>query len=279
MVYQQDKGKEPNNVLIGKLTCGSWARMNLPRSKGITPQMAFDIATPSGVFHAPFYIRHNQRRLEHLASLGLDLVNKTVLEPGAGIGDHSLFYLDRGCTVTALEPRPENVESLRSNVSKSLTSAKDRLTVVEGEVSALADITETFDVVHSYGLLYHLSDPAESISLFAARCRGILCLETCVSMGNEISLNPVAEPVDNPAQAYKGTGCRPTRPWVLHELRKHFPLVYVPRTQPAHDEFPLDWTKPWPTCTGLIRAVFIASRQGLKNPNLLTALPSHQTLA
>jgi 2-polyprenyl-3-methyl-5-hydroxy-6-metoxy-1,4-benzoquinol methylase len=241
--------------------------------------MAFDISTPPGVFHAPFYIRHNQRRLEHLASLGLDLVNKTVLEPGAGMGDHSLFYLDRGCAVTALEPRAENIESLRSNVLSSLTSAKDRLTVVEGDVSALAVMSETFDVVHSYGLLYHLSDPAQAISLFAARCRGLLCLETCVSMGNEVSLNPVAEPVENPAQAYEGTGCRPTRPWLMGELKKHFPFVYVPRTQPAHDEFPLDWTRPWPTYTGLVRAVFVASRQKLENSNLLTALPDHQTLA
>jgi 2-polyprenyl-3-methyl-5-hydroxy-6-metoxy-1,4-benzoquinol methylase len=240
--------------------------------------MIFDISTPAGVFHAPFYIRHNQRRLEHLASLGLDLVNKTVLEPGAGMGDHSLFYLDRGCTVTSLEPRAENIESLRSNISSSLTSAKNKQVLVEGDVSALAGMAETFDVVHSYGLLYHLSDPAKSISLFAARCRGLLCLETCVSMGKEFSLNPVAEPFENPTQAFEGTGCRPTRPWVMRELKKYFQFVYVPRTQPAHDEFPLDWSKPWPSYTGLIRAVFIASRHELSNPNLLTALPQHQTL-
>ena len=64
-------------------------------------------------FLSDLYIRHNARRLEHLASLHLDLRHKSVLELGAGIGDHSSFYLDRGCRVTAVEPRPENVAVLR----------------------------------------------------------------------------------------------------------------------------------------------------------------------
>lgn len=40
-------------------------------------------------FHSIFYLRHNARRQEHLATLGLDLGNKSVLEVGAGIGDHT----------------------------------------------------------------------------------------------------------------------------------------------------------------------------------------------
>ena len=59
------------------------------------------------------YIRHNARRLEHLASLGLPLHGKKVLEVGAGIGDHSSFYLDRGCEMLITEARPENLEILR----------------------------------------------------------------------------------------------------------------------------------------------------------------------
>ena len=59
-------------------------------------------------FKNPQYQRHNSRRLEHLASLGLDLHGKSVLELGAGVGDHATFFLDRDCTLTSLEPRPEN---------------------------------------------------------------------------------------------------------------------------------------------------------------------------
>jgi hypothetical protein len=238
----------------------------------------FDISTPRGVFHAPFYIRHNQRRLEHLASLGLDLCDKTVLEPGAGIGDHSLFYLDRGCTVTAVEPRAENLAAMRDSIAQSLTPHHARLIARPGDVEALAGIEGRFDIVHSYGLLYHLGDPARAIALFAERCAGLLLLETCVSLGDHVALNPVAEPTENPAQAFDGAGCRPTRPWVMQELRRHFEHVYLPLTQPAHDEFPLDWTVPeWKSFTGLARAVFVASRRPLDNPRLTTAIPARQT--
>src|SRR5262245_59527575 len=40
-------------------------------------------------FHSDSYRRHNARRLEHLASLRLAVAHATVLEVGAGVGDHS----------------------------------------------------------------------------------------------------------------------------------------------------------------------------------------------
>jgi hypothetical protein len=50
----------------------------------------------------------------------------------------------------------------------------------------------------------------------------------------------------------------------------------VPRTQPAHEDFPLYWTGEQPT-EREARAVFIASRQKLDNPLLLNRLPLQQT--
>lgn len=234
--------------------------------------MIFDISSPSTIFHAPFYIRHNQRRLEHLASLGLNLSNKTVLEPGAGIGDHSLFYLDRGCKVTAVEPRAENVATMKENIKNSLSPHVDNITIVLGGVEALEDMTQRFEIVHSYGLLYHLPNPSEAIELFAQRCSGLLLLETCVSMGNDDAMNPISEPVENPTQAYDGAGCRPSRKWVMRTLKSHFNYVYITKTQPAHDEFPLVWNKPNKSATGLSRTIFVASRRKLDNANLKSRL-------
>ena len=53
------------------------------------------------------YQLHNIARLSHLNDLNLDLDNKSVLELGAGIGDHTLFYLYRGGQVTPIEGRQE----------------------------------------------------------------------------------------------------------------------------------------------------------------------------
>jgi hypothetical protein len=73
-------------------------------------------------------------------------------------------------------------------------------------------------------------------------------------------------------------GCRPTRPWVFNRLKRLFAHVYATKTQPAHEEFPLDWTVTPPK--GVFhRAVFVASRRPLSKPLLLDHLPDRQTAA
>lgn len=65
--------------------------------------------SPLREFHSDYYLRINQRRLEHLATLPLPLAERSVLEVGAGIGDHTSFFIDRGCTVTITDAREENL--------------------------------------------------------------------------------------------------------------------------------------------------------------------------
>jgi len=52
-------------------------------------------------FHADLYLRHNQRLLEHLATLGLPTAGRPMLEVGAGIGDLDGFFLD--CAIRRAE--------------------------------------------------------------------------------------------------------------------------------------------------------------------------------
>jgi hypothetical protein len=54
-----------------------------------------------------------------------------------------------------------------------------------------------------------------------------------------------------------------------------FQYVYIPVTQPNHPEFPVDWTTGIPDHR-LWRAVFIASRDELRNDLLSTSLLDHQ---
>src|ERR1043166_1134571 len=226
---------------------------------------------PASIFRSAHYTRHNARRLEHLASLGLPLTYKTVLEPGAGVGDHSLFYLDRGCSVTAMERRLDNYNEMVAAGRRY--GAK--FTPLNADVWALEERSDTFDIVHAYGVLYHLDDPKRALRALAARCHGLLLLETCVSFGNDLSINPVEERADVPSQSVTGRGCRPTRPWLMRELAGLFEHVYVPRAQPSHEEFPNDWSKPWAPNV-LARAVFVASRRPLKVSTLGNDLPDKQ---
>ena len=219
------------------------------------------------VFHSDYYLRHNQRRLEHLASLGLDLVGKTVLELGAGIGDHTSFFVDRSCKVVATEGIPQNLEILRSRYPGVETIQLDL------ETPDLK-INQQFDIVYCYGLLYHLQKPTQAIEFMARSCQKMLLLETCVSFGEEEAINFCKEVADNPSQAISGNGCRPTRKWVYNQLKQYFEFVYMPITQPNHEQFPIDWTLS--SSETLVRSVFIASRQELNNLLLLEDIPLKQ---
>jgi hypothetical protein len=130
-----------------------------------------------------------------------------------------------------------------------------------------------FDIVHCYGLLYHLEQPAIAIEAMAAVCSGVLLLETCVSMGHELDLNPVLENSQDFSQAFTGCGCRPNRSWIFQELQKSFEFVYLTRTQPKHPEFPIDWTA---SPVGLTRSVFVGSRTPLDGRIFSDTLLEHQ---
>ncbi len=215
-------------------------------------------------FHSPSYLRHTARRLEHLASLRIPVGGMTVLEVGAGVGDFSHYYLDRGCPITITDARKSNIRYLRQRYPGEdvrILDLEDPKSVLDGP----------FDVIHCYGVLYHLGTPADALEFLGNQCRHLLFLETRVSFGDEVEVNLLAEESGIPSLSFSGTGCRPTRAWVYGELNKHFDHVYVPRTQPNHDEFPIDW-RNLETGSGSIRAVFIASRSALDNPMLSSQL-------
>jgi len=216
-------------------------------------------------FNSWHYQRHNARRLEHLASLGLALRQRRVLEVGAGIGDHTHFYLDRQCQVVTTEARKENFELLERRYPKLETHRLD-LDNPQPVVSGL------FDVIHCYGVLYHLKRPSEALQFLAPFTRDLMLVETCVSYGDEDLLYPCSEVAEDATQAISGVGCRPTRRWVYNRLKNFFDFVYLPITQPCHEEFPLDWCERT-AGVAFTRAIFVASRTRLANHLLSTEIP------
>jgi hypothetical protein len=222
---------------------------------------------PVDEFRSDHYLRHNQRRQEHLASIGLPIHSRTVLEVGAGIGDHTGFFFDRDCTVSTSDGRPGNFELLAS-----------RYSWIDVQLLDLdhpdSDFTVQAEIVYCYGVFNHLSRPAEALAFLAGHCQDLFLLETCVAPGSEEGVSFMAEPREIPSQSLHGVGCRPTRSWIARELRRNFPFVYLPITQPWHPEFPLDWAAEQES--KLVRAVFVASRSRLDNPLLSTEIPDRQ---
>jgi hypothetical protein len=223
---------------------------------------------PQDVFWSTHYLRHNQRRQEHLATLGLSLAGQTVLEVGAGIGDHTSFFVDRGCSVTVTESKDRNLAVLRDRYPGFDVRQLDLNKPPRDAIDV--------DIVYCYGTLYHLEHPGIAIAWMARCARRMLLLETCVAAGEADQLYPFDEPAGDPENAASGRGCRPTRSWLRRELAAGFSHVYVPLTQPWHEEFPLDWTRPELASQPLIRTVFVATHRAIANPMLTEELPMTQ---
>ena len=189
----------------------------------------------------------DRARVAHLASLGLPLENRSVLEVGSGPGDRTEFFLAKGCTVLAADSRREYLDYLQRRFPQVKAVCVDL-----NRPSLLAGLGP-FEVVPCYELLCHVEDPAPAIAAMAQACSGILILEACVSRGRHDLMTESVASLDRPA----------TRHWVLAELKKHFRFVYLTRAQPDHPEFPADWTGV-KTSAPLMRAIFVASRHPLE---------------
>lgn len=212
-------------------------------------------------FSSAPYQGHNRARLEHLASLGLPLANRRVLELGSGPGDHTGFYVQRDCTIVSVDGRQECLDLLKQRYPSVQTVLCD--------LNTPAPLMElgAFDVIHCYGLLYHLENPVRLLECMEAVCSGVAIVETCVLSDEVQGVEFVEETLGDYTQSCTGRGCRPARKWVFEELGRYFPFVYHTRTQPNHPEFPVDW-HALGNAPPLIRSVFVGSKQPLELPSL-----------
>jgi SAM-dependent methyltransferase len=227
--------------------------------------------TPEGTFHSQFYLLHNEKRIEHLHSVGLPITkDMTVLEVGAGIGDHTKYFINIGCNIVTTEGRQENVDVLKKYVGNKATVAL--LDLENPSPNPIYD--KKFDIVYCYGTLYHLSNPDSTLNYLSERCGGMLLLETCVSFKDGKAINNVNEATYDPSQSLSGKGCRPTRLWLFDKMKSLFPYVYFTKTQPDHYEFPTDWTVP--SKHELSRVIMFGSRTPIENRLLLEIIPSKQ---
>jgi hypothetical protein len=198
----------------------------------------------------------NAARQDHLATLGLPLNNRSVLEVGAGIGLHTPFFLDRGCTVTVTDGRSENVAEAARRLPQCVCMTMD-LDPPESDL-----FCGQYDVIYCYGLLYHLHHPEEALRWMASSNTDFIVLETIVDPALGSVLTQVEDPVGG-NQSIKQNGCRPTRQWVLDMLQKYWGYSYITTTQPNNPDFPLNWSRINPAADS--RAIFVGSKTPISN--------------
>jgi SAM-dependent methyltransferase len=218
-------------------------------------------------FESPAAQAINRARMDHVASLGLDLAGKTVLDAGCGVGHLAQFFVGLGSRVTCVDARADNIEALRARYHGLAAH------VLNVETEPLASLGR-FEVVFCYGLLYHLEDPLGALRNMAAVCDGLLLLETLVCDSAEPVLVLADESVVS-NQALMGLGCRPSPAYVTMALnRAGFPHVYAPRRPPDHPEFQFEWRNDLTYLRdGLnMRCTFVASRGPVLASSLMSLL-------
>ncbi|MEZ6143642.1 MAG: FkbM family methyltransferase [Zavarzinella sp.] len=236
---------------------------NLVIAKSMNSSDGLDI----GVFFSSDAIAINEARLEHLASLKLDLRGKTVLEVGGGPGHHTCLLEDLGGNVLLTDARADNLEDAVARHPHRKTAILD--------LNDCPNIEQLgkFDAIYCYGTLYHLEKPQYAIEQLA-KVGDMIMMETCLCTAHDNVVEIVGENKDNPNQASSGLGCRPARAWVMDQLRKNFGYSYIAIDQPNHIDFNLEWETP-PEAKNY-RAIFVGSRTPIQLPKLVTDLPMHQ---
>ena len=186
-------------------------------------------------FHTPEPLRLNKAIVEHLGLLNLELQGKNILETGCGgRGDITKFLLSKGGIVTLNDYRLDNILFLMKTLGVELNYNTQNLN------EATYDINETYDIIISYGTLYHLTYPERLLTNLSKICKEYMILCTCMNGTDNNNKNLVIE-TDHVHQSIDTVGCRPGKTYLVNELKKNFKFVYSLNILPNHEDFQFNY--------------------------------------
>ena len=98
-----------------------------------------------------------QQIIKHYSLTGGSIINKKVLEVGAGMGGDSIFLAKKGAEVTVLDFSPDALELVKKNAEKNKVTLK----LIEADALHIPFKEETFDVIFHQGFLEHFKNPKD----------------------------------------------------------------------------------------------------------------------
>lgn len=209
----------------------------------------------------------NEARMRNLQSLELPLRGKRVLDVGCGVGHLADCIAKMGAGVVGVDAREQNIQALRQRYPQFEAH------VANAESDPLTRLGK-FDVVFSYGLLYHLENPLLALRNMESVCGELLLLETIIC-DHELPLARAEDEFFAANEALGALACRPSPSYVALALsRIGFAQVYTPRVPPDHEDFRFQWLNNLDCARDghPLRCVFVASRTRLQNPRLVALL-------
>ena len=166
------------------------------------------------IFDLSYYREAELSRLMNLfAHIDLDnYQGMKVLEVGAGIGHIGDIFRSLGFDVTSSDGRKEYVQKMIDNGRKAV--------VIDLDAIDDKDL-EGYDLVISFGVLYHLSKPEHFLKTCAKNVK-VLFLETSVSDSEEPMIEYITEKTGwfGQDQALNTVGCRPSPSWIEQKCKE-----------------------------------------------------------
>lgn len=201
------------------------------------------------IFNAQFYKELDIARFNHFDTLGVDFKNKTILELGAGIGNHTEFILSKSPKkVYVIEGRGENIEILQQRFAKT----KKVISWVGNLENGIEDFSLPVDWIYNYGLLYHLSKPFDFLDSLKKFPHKNMVIETCIAHSGDVNNTFEGE---CPTQSLVHLGSRPNKDLLIEKLKEIYEEVVVPTNVPKHEQFNIYGTAP------LIRIVAVCKNR------------------
>lgn len=184
--------------------------------------------SPIEIFNNIEYQEADRVRFDNFNDLKIDFNDKTILELGSGIGNHTDFILTKNPKkIVSIEGQLCNFEILQNKFKKN----KKVETIHHDLELPYPNFSDVFDWVYNYGLLYHLKNPFESIDYLKDLPHRNMVLETCIDLcGGENNL----EEGNTPSQALNRIGSRPNKYMLFDKLKMIYSNVYYP-VQPIHE--------------------------------------------
>ncbi len=129
--------------------------------------------------------------------------SKTLLELGCGHGDNGHEFYKLGAIVTCSDARKEHIDVLKNKYPHLEASVVD----CDND-----NITDNYDIILHWGLLYHLNDIERHITNISQRCK-VLLLETEVSDSDDTTFY-IKTRESGCDQAFNCIGTRPSESYV-----------------------------------------------------------------
>lgn len=180
------------------------------------------------IFNSEFSRLIDKVRFENFNTLEIEFENKIILELGSGIGNHTDFILSKNPKkVVTIEGRLENYTILEKKYNDSELVE----TIHHDLEKPILNLKYKFDWIYHYGLLYHLSNPFQSLDFLIDLPHDNMIIETCVELNG---INNNLQEDNNPTQALNGIGSRPNLKLLEEKLSEIYYQITIPN-QPIHE--------------------------------------------